>query len=159
MGKATVWPSKYLLVDYYSYDPLEAPLPAAPRVLTNVLRFDTQLLAHTCCRYFERHVPFFAALRPAAVHVLAANATVRDVPAGFPVCLQDGMADSLLLILSGCAYVYRKKTTVAHHATPLIQATTNSIDHAAGDECAVHLAAARHVDMGTSNIAWPAHTC
>ena len=88
------------------------------------------------CRYFERRVPVFATLRPTAVQLLAANTSIRDVPVGSPICLQDGMAESLLVVLSGSAHVYRTKKTATHQATQFIQATRHSIESAAGDECA-----------------------
>eukprot|EP00892_Ulva_mutabilis_P003631 jgi/Ulvmu1/163/UM001_0167.1 len=79
-------------------------------------------------RYLERRIPFFATLRPSTVQLLAAKANVRQVAEGSPICIQDGVADSLLVLLSGHARVYRKKKTVTHQATPHIQASRVSIE-------------------------------
>jgi len=66
--------------------------------------------------------------------MLASKAVIRCVAQDCLICIQDGVADSLLLLLSGHARVYRKKKTVAHQATPPIQASRDAIGSADPEE-------------------------
>ena len=61
------------------------------------------------CRYLQSRVGLFCNLRPAAVHHLAAHATLQTFPEGSVICQQgDGMHVAMAL-LSGSAHAFRRR--------------------------------------------------